>query len=144
MCPHLTSGLMGEYHASRHDWKKIGIASQIKGPCAAIKTQLRPQTRRNQQATSTPAAARKQWVEKWIGQPIGQWDERERQMVLQDWTGRWKENYRRTERVLQRGTDPGNHQNRWNHQTVPVPEDTPLNRTVLSFILDSEKQRAQH
>jgi hypothetical protein len=105
--------------------ERTGIARQIEDACTAIRTQLRlrPQTQRK--AADTPAAARKQWVKKWIGQPIGQWDERGKQKVLQDWTARWEEDCRRTERIVRPGTDPGGRQT--------VPEDTPPNRAVLKL-----------
>src|SRR5271170_239886 len=64
---------------------------------------------------ATPAAIRKQWVGKWIGQPIEQWNEREEPKVLADWTNRWKAGLRRLERVVQPGTDPG---------SQAIPEDT--------------------
>ena len=47
------------------------------------------------------------WVENWIGQPVEQWDEREKQRVLQDWTARWTEDYGRIVRIVHPGTDPG-------------------------------------
>jgi hypothetical protein len=105
--------------------ERTSLARQIKDACAAIRTQLRLRRRRNQQVADTPAAARKQWAEKWIGQPIEQWNEQEKKRVLQDWTARWRENNRRKEQVIQPGTDPGNRQ--------AVPVDTPPSRTVLKL-----------
>jgi hypothetical protein len=73
--------------------EKTGLARQIRNACTAIQTQLRTQTRtrRNQQqAINTPRAIRKQWVEKWIGQLIEQWDGREKRKALEDWKARWK------------------------------------------------------
>lgn len=64
-------------------------------------------------------------MEKWIGQPLEQWDGQEKQKVLEDWTNRWTEDYRRAERVLRPGTDPGGHQR--------IPEDTPPNKAVLKL-----------
>ena len=66
--------------------ERAGLARQIGDACAAIRTQLRlrPQRRNQQATTNTLAATRKQWVEKWISQPIRQWDEREKQKVLQE------------------------------------------------------------
>jgi hypothetical protein len=84
--------------------------------------QLRTQRGR---ATDTLATVQKQWVEKWIGQPIEQWDERERQKVLEDWTTRWKNDRKRAERAPQPGTDPGGHK--------AVPEDTPPDKGVLKL-----------
>src|ERR1700728_401055 len=49
--------------------ERTGLARQIRDACAVIRTQLRLRPRRNQQADA-PAAARKQWAEKWIGQPV--------------------------------------------------------------------------
>jgi hypothetical protein len=93
--------------------ERTGLARQIRNACTAIKTQLRLRTWRGQQqaptttTTTTPATARKQWVEQWIGQPIEQWDEREKQKVFEDWTRRWRDQYRRVERVERPRTDPG-------------------------------------
>jgi hypothetical protein len=58
------------------------LITLLDNACAAIRAKLRLRAQRNQQ--DTPAAARMQWVEKWLGQPIEQWDEREKQKVLQD------------------------------------------------------------
>jgi hypothetical protein len=115
--------------------ERTGLARQIRDAWAAIKTQLRLRTQREQrQATNTPAAARKQWVEKWIGQPIEQWDEREKRKVLEDWTARWKEDQKkRVDRVVQPGTDPGSR---------AVPEDTPPSRGVLK--LHSRLRKAEN
>ena len=54
-------------------------------------------------------------MEKWIGQPIEQRDEREKPKVLQDWKARWTEDSRRT--------DPGG----------TVPEYTPPKKAVLKL-----------
>jgi hypothetical protein len=63
-------------------------------------------------------------VGKWISQPVGQWDEREKRKVLQDdWTTRLVENRRETERIVRPGADPVRHQR--------VPEDRSPNRAVL-------------
>jgi hypothetical protein len=89
--------------------KWIGIARQIKDACAAI---------------------RRQWVGKWIGQPIEQWDEREKPKVLADWTNRWKAGLRRLEQAAWPGTDPGSR---------AIPEDTPPNKAVLKLYLGLQK-----
>jgi hypothetical protein len=73
----------------------------------------------------TLATARKQWVEKWIGQPIEQWDEQERRKVLEDCTTRWKKDRKRTERVLWPRTDPRGRK--------VVLEDTPPNKGALKL-----------
>src|SRR5271170_7238822 len=80
---------------------------------------------------ATPAAIRKQWVGKWIGQPIEQWDEREKPKVLADWTNRWKAGLRRLERVVRPGTAGSR----------AIPEDTPPNKAVLK--LHSWLQKAE-
>ena len=68
--------------------ERTGIARQIKDACTAIRIQLRTRRQRQRQRQrlipATPASVRKQWVEKWIGQPIEQWDEREKPKVLVD------------------------------------------------------------
>ena len=106
---------MGELHASRHDSKRPAWPGGSE--TLAISVQLR--TRRR----DTPASARRQWVEKWIGQPIEQWDEQEKPKVLQDWKIRRTEDSRRAERIVRPGTDPGG----------TVPEDIPPNRAVLKL-----------
>ena len=71
---------------------------------------------------------RKQWVEKWTGQPIEQWDGLEKQRVLADWTARWKTEHRKLERVVQPGTDPGTRRS-----SQAIPEATPPNKAVLEL-----------
>jgi hypothetical protein len=116
--------------------ERTGIARQIKDACTAIRIQLRTRRQRQRQRQrlipATPASVRKQWVEKWIGQPIEQWDEREKPKVLVDWTNRWKAGLRGLERVVQPGTDPGSR---------AVLEDTPPNKAVLK--LHSGLQKAE-
>lgn len=46
-----------------------------------------------------------QWVEKWIGQPVEQWAGREKRKVLEDWTVKWTEEQRETERAVRPRTD---------------------------------------
>ena len=104
--------------------ERTGIARQIKDACAAIRTQLRTRRQRQRAVPATPAATRKQWVEKWIGQPIEQWDEREKPKVLADWTNRWNARPKRLERVVRPGTDPGSR---------AIPEDTPPSKAVLKL-----------
>ena len=79
--------------------EKTGLARQIRDACTAIRVQLR--TRRR----DTPASARKQWVEKWIGQPIEQWDEQEKPKVLQDWKVKMdrRQQESRTDRTARNG-----------------------------------------
>lgn len=88
--------------------ERTGLARQIKDACAAIRIQFRRrrQRQRQRQAPDTPASVRKQWVEKWIGHLVEQWDEREKRRVLQDWTVRWTEDVKRTGRVVRPGTNP--------------------------------------
>jgi hypothetical protein len=73
---------------------------------------------------------RRQWVGKWIGQPIEQWNEREKPKVLADWTNRWKAGPRRLERVVWPRTDPGSR---------AILKDTPLNKAVLKLHLGLQK-----
>jgi hypothetical protein len=42
----------------------------------------RTRTRNHQQAIDTLKTAQKQWAENWTGQPIEQWNEQEKQKVL--------------------------------------------------------------
>jgi hypothetical protein len=52
--------------------QQTGIARQIKDACTAIRIQLRTRRQRRREIPATPAAKRRQWMEKWIGQPIEQ------------------------------------------------------------------------
>ena len=58
--------------------ERTGIARQIKDACTEIRIQLRTRKQRQRQRQrqrpipETPGALRRQWVEKWTGQPIGQ------------------------------------------------------------------------
>src|SRR5439155_3050729 len=79
--------------------ERTGMARQIQDTCTTIRAQLRTRRQRQRRAPDTPAIVRKRWVEKWIGQPIGQWDEREKPRVLADWTDRWKDQ-RKRERIV--------------------------------------------
>ena len=92
---------------ARLEW--TGLAGQIRDACAAIQPQLWAHRRRGRrsQVLANPATARMQWVEQWIGQPIEQWDEREKRKVLKDWTAGWARDQKRTERVVRPGTDSG-------------------------------------
>jgi hypothetical protein len=63
-------------------------------------------------------------VEKWIGQPIEQWDEREKRKVLEDWTARWKKDKKSVYRVVRPRTDLGNR---------VILKDTPPNRVGLKL-----------
>jgi hypothetical protein len=63
-------------------------------------------------------------VEKWIGQPIEQWNEREKLKVLADWTNRWKVGLRRLKQVVQLRTNLGSR---------AILEDAPLNKAVLKL-----------
>jgi hypothetical protein len=113
--------------------ERTGLARQIRDACTDIRIQLRRrgqrQRRRQRQPIGTPGAVRKQWTEKWIGQPIEQWDEREKQRVLQNWTARWKENYRKKERVLQpdRPREPPDNSRR--HNTEQSSAEAPFRAT---------------
>lgn len=83
----------------------------------------------------TPAIVRKQWVEKWIGQPIEQWDEQEKHKVLSSWTERWTKEQRKLERIVPPGTDPGTDPGK----SQVVPEDPPSSRRVLKLLLGLRK-----
>jgi hypothetical protein len=63
-------------------------------------------------------------VEKWIGQPIEQWGERDKRKVLQDWTARWKKDPKRVDRIERPGTDSGSR---------AVLEDALRNKAVLKL-----------
>jgi hypothetical protein len=114
--------------------EKTGLARQIRNACTAIKMQLRlrtrtrtqARTRNHQQAIDTLRTARKQWAENWTGQPIEQWDEQEKQKVLEDWKERWKRerDRKRVERIVQPGTNPG---------SKAIPKDTLPNEAVLKL-----------
>jgi hypothetical protein len=130
--PPLDLWLNGRIACFQAQLERTGIARQIKDACAAIRIQLRTRRQRRRAIPATPAATRRQWVEKWIGQPIEQWDEREKPKVLADWTNRWKAGLRGPERVVQPGTDPGSR---------AVLEDTPPNKAVLK--LHSGLQKAE-
>jgi hypothetical protein len=68
-----------------------------------------------------------------MGQPVEQWDKREKPKVLQDLKARWIESSRKAERVIQPGTDPRGGQ--------VVTKDTPPNRAVLK--LNSKLRKAE-
>jgi hypothetical protein len=112
---------------------KSGLARQIQDACTSIRIQLRTRGQRGRQASDTPGVARKQWVEKWLGQPIEQWDEREKRRVVANWTERWTKEQRRQDRVIHPGTDPGN--------SGVIPVDAAPNRQVLK--MHSRLQKAE-
>ena len=62
-------------------------------------------------------------MEKWIKQPIGQWDGQEKKLVFADWENRWQAENRRLGRIVQPGADPAG---RW-----VVPEDSPPTKRIL-------------
>jgi len=130
--PPLDLWLNGRIARSQARLERTGIAMKIKGACTAIRIQLRTrrqsQRQRQQPIPATLETIRKQWVEKWISQPIEKWSEREKLKVLADWTDRWKAGLRRLERVVQPGTDPGT-----NPGGQAIPEDTPPNKAVLKL-----------
>jgi hypothetical protein len=99
--------------------ERTGIARQIQDTCTAIRTHLQVCRRRR---VLSPGLARKQWVEKWIGEPLEQWGEREKELVLKDWRTRWQKGPVRIERP---GTDPGG-------QRIVV-EDTAPDKRVLQL-----------
>jgi len=47
------------------------------------------QSQAGAQTDTTPGAKWSLWVEGWIGQPLEQWDRREKKLVLRDWEKRW-------------------------------------------------------
>ena len=52
--------------------------------------------------------ASREWTEKWTGKPIGQWDQREKLLVAQDWRERWtKASGTQDNRLFWPGTDLG-------------------------------------
>src|SRR5208282_526498 len=70
-----------------------GIGKVIQNACAAIRNKLRSRLRirrtRNRSEKATPSVASREWTKKWIKEPIGQWDQREKPLVVRDWTERW-------------------------------------------------------
>jgi hypothetical protein len=66
--------------------EQTGIARQVKDAYTAIRIQLRTrrQRQRRRAIPATLAAMQRQWVGKWISQPIEQWNEREKPKVLAD------------------------------------------------------------
>jgi hypothetical protein len=101
------------------------MARQLGDACTTIRIHLRTRRQRQRRTPDTPASLLKKWTEKWIGQPVEQWDEREKPRVLADWTDRWKKDQRKQERVVRPGTDPGGN--------YVVPEDPPSGRQVLKL-----------
>lgn len=89
-----------------------GIGKVIQNACIAVRNKLRSRLRvrrtRNGPAKTTPSVASREWAEKWIGKPIGQWDQREKPLVAQDWIERWtRASGTQDNRLLWPGTDPG-------------------------------------
>jgi hypothetical protein len=105
--------------------ERTGMARQIQDACTTIRIHLRTRRQRQRRIPDTPAILRKKWTEKWIRQPVEQWDEQEKPRVLADWTDRWKEDQRKREQVEQPGTDPGGN--------CVVPEDPPPSKQVLKL-----------
>jgi hypothetical protein len=85
----------------------INIITKFISIIILLRTRRQRQRWRQRPIPATPASIRRQWVEKWTGQPIEQWDEREKQKVLADWTSGWKTEHGELERVVQPGIDPG-------------------------------------
>jgi hypothetical protein len=52
--------------------ERTDLAKKIQDACTAIQIHLRTRRQRRRQTPDTPAVIRKRWVEKWLGQPIGQ------------------------------------------------------------------------
>jgi hypothetical protein len=50
---------------------------------------------------------RKKWTEEWIHGPLDLWNQREKELVAQDWTVRWRAETAKIDRPLRPGTDPG-------------------------------------
>jgi hypothetical protein len=71
--PPLDLWLNGRIARFQARFERTVRARQIKDACAAIRIQLRTRRQRRRAIPATPAAMRRQWVEKWIGQPIEQW-----------------------------------------------------------------------
>jgi hypothetical protein len=108
-----------------------GIAQKIRDACSSIRTRILSRTRRQRRQlasyalANTPGTKRKLWVEEWTGLPLEQWDWQEKKLVLRDWERRWHAEYRKLERIVRPGTDPGDRR--------AVPEDTPPTKQVLQL-----------
>ena len=70
--PPLDLWLNGRIAHFQAQLEQTGIARQIKDACAAIQIQLWTYRQRQWAIPAAPAATRRQWVGKWIGQPIEQ------------------------------------------------------------------------
>ena len=68
--------------------ERSGLAQSIRNACSAIRARILRRTNRQRRASAepapTPGTERKKWVEKWIKQPIGQWDGQEKKLVFAD------------------------------------------------------------
>jgi hypothetical protein len=88
-----------------------GIAQKIRDACSTIRAKILHRTDRRRQGSAqpatTPGTERRLWVERWIGQPLDQWDWQEKKLVLKDWEKRWHAENKKLGRVVRLGTDPG-------------------------------------
>jgi hypothetical protein len=123
--PPLDLWLNGRIACFQARLERTGMARQIQDACTTIRIHLRTRGQRQRRIPDTPALIRKRWTEKWIRQPIEQWDEREKPRVLADWTDRWKKDQRKKERIVRPGTDPGDN--------CMVPEDPIPGKQVLKL-----------
>jgi hypothetical protein len=87
-----------------------GIAQKVRDACSNIQARILRRTNRRSQASAQPATTleteRRLWVERWIGQPLNQWDWREKKLVLRDWDKRWHAENRKIGRIVRPGTEP--------------------------------------
>ena len=93
--PPLDLWLNGRIARFQAQLERTGIARQINDACTAIRIQLRTQRQRRRAPPVTPAAKRRQWVEKWIGTPLEQLQGvHAKKLVLKDWRTRWEKAHR--------------------------------------------------
>ena len=106
-----------------------GIAQKVRDACSNIQARILRRTNRRSQASeqpaTTPETERRLWVERWIGQPLNQWDWREKKLVLRDRDKRWHAENRKLGRIVGPGTDPGGFR--------VVPEIPPPTKQMLKL-----------
>jgi hypothetical protein len=86
--------------------KRTGMAQLIRDACEGVRARIRNRGLRvchgPPPMPASPGQLRKVWVEGWIGGPVGQWNEREKPRVLQDWKDRWEAHNQRVSRDIGR------------------------------------------
>ena len=127
--PPLDLWLNGRITRFQARMEQSGIAQKVRDACSTIRARILRRTNRQSQAgalpATTPGAERRLWVERWIGQPLDQWDWQEKKLVLRDWEKRWHAENRKLGRIVRPRTDPGG--------CRVVPEDTPPTKQMLKL-----------